>query len=249
MGQLQTMDVVAKFIGLKEHFRMKKAVILLSGGIDSATTLAIAGAEGHELYALSIDYGQRHRVELEKARQVAASIGVKEHQIIRVDLRGIGGSALTADMEAPKDRTQEEIARGIPVTYVPARNTVFLAIALSWAEVIGAETIFLGVNVLDYSGYPDCRPEYIRAFEEMANLATRAGVEGRKRFTINTPLITMTKAGIVRRGAELGVDFSLTLSCYDPTREGIACGKCDSCLLRKKGFSEAGIKDPVRYAA
>jgi len=243
------MDVVAKFIGLKEHFRMKKAVILLSGGIDSATTLAIAGAEGHELYALSIDYGQRHRVELEKARQVAASIGVKEHQIIRVDLRGIGGSALTADMEVPKDRTQEEIARGIPVTYVPARNTVFLAIALSWAEVIGAETIFLGVNVLDYSGYPDCRPEYIRAFEEMANLATRAGVEGRKRFTINTPLITMTKAGIVRRGAELGVDFSLTHSCYDPTREGIACGRCDSCLLRKKGFSEAGIKDPVRYAA
>jgi len=228
---------------------MKKAVILLSGGIDSATTLAIAGAEGHELYALSIDYGQRHRVELEKARQVAASIGVKEHQIIRVDLRGIGGSALTADMEVPKDRTQEEIARGIPVTYVPARNTVFLAIALSWAEVIGAETIFLGVNVLDYSGYPDCRPEYIRAFEEMANLATRAGVEGRKRFTINTPLITMTKAGIVRRGAELGVDFSLTHSCYDPTREGIACGRCDSCLLRKKGFSEAGIKDPVRYAA
>jgi len=243
------MDVVAKFIGLKEHFRMKKAVILLSGGIDSATTLAIAGAEGHELYALSIDYGQRHRVELEKARQVAASIGVKEHQIIRVDLRGIGGSALTADMEVPKDRTQEEITRGIPVTYVPARNTVFLAIALSWAEVIGAETIFLGVNVLDYSGYPDCRPEYIRAFEEMANLATRAGVEGRKRFTINTPLITMTKAGIVRRGAELGVDFSLTHSCYDPTREGIACGRCDSCLLRKKGFSEAGIKDPVRYAA
>ena len=230
-------------------FRMKKAVILLSGGIDSATTLAIAGAEGHELYALSIDYGQRHRVELEKARQVAASIGVKEHQIIRVDLRGIGGSALTADMEVPKDRTQEEIARGIPVTYVPARNTVFLAIALSWAEVIGAETIFLGVNVLDYSGYPDCRPEYIRAFEDMANLATRAGVEGRKRFTINTPLITMTKAGIVRRGAELGVDFSLTHSCYDPTREGIACGRCDSCLLRKKGFSEAGIKDPVRYAA
>ena len=228
---------------------MKKAVILLSGGIDSATTLAIAGAEGHELYALSIDYGQRHRVELEKARQVAASIGVKEHQIIRVDLRGIGGSALTADMEVPKDRTQEEIARGIPVTYVPARNTVFLAIALSWAEVIGAETIFLGVNVLDYSGYPDCRPEYIRAFEDMANLATRAGVEGRKRFTINTPLITMTKAGIVRRGAELGVDFSLTHSCYDPTREGIACGRCDSCLLRKKGFSEAGIKDPVRYAA
>ena len=239
----------AQFIGLKEHFRMKKAVILLSGGIDSATTLAIAGAEGHELYALSIDYGQRHRVELEKARQVAASIGVKEHQIIRVDLRGIGGSALTADMEVPKDRTQEEIARGIPVTYVPARNTVFLAIALSWAEVIGAETIFLGVNVLDYSGYPDCRPEYIRAFEDMANLATRAGVEGRKRFTINTPLITMTKAGIVRRGAELGVDFSLTHSCYDPTREGIACGRCDSCLLRKKGFSEAGIKDPVRYAA
>ena len=152
-------------------------------------------------------------------------------------------------MEIPKDRTQEEIARGIPVTYVPARNTVFLAIALSWAEVIGAETIFLGVNVLDYSGYPDCRPEYIRAFEEMANLATRAGVEGRKRFTINTPLITMTKAGIVRRGAELGVDFSLTHSCYDPTREGISCGRCDSCLLRKKGFSEAGIKDPVRYAA
>ena len=227
----------------------KKAVILLSGGIDSATTLAIARSEGCELYALSIDYGQRHRLELERARQVAASFGVKEHRIIRVDLRGIGGSALTADMEVPKDRTQEEITRGIPVTYVPARNTVFLAIALSWAEVIGAETIFFGVNVLDYSGYPDCRPEYIRAFEDMANLATRAGVEGRKRFTINTPLITMTKAGIIKRGAELGVNFSLTLSCYDPTREGIACGRCDSCLLRKKGFSEAGIKDPVRYAA
>jgi len=227
----------------------KKAVILLSGGLDSTTTLYYAKRKGYKCFCLLFDYGQRHRVELEKARQVAASIGVKEHQIIRVDLRGIGGSALTADMEVPKDRTQEEITRGIPVTYVPARNTVFLAIALSWAEVIGSEAIFLGVNVLDYSGYPDCRPEYIRAFEDMANLATRAGVEGRKRFTINTPLITMTKAGIIKRGAELGVNFSLTLSCYDPTREGIACGRCDSCLLRKKGFSEAGIKDPVRYAA
>lgn len=229
-------------------FRVKKAVILLSGGIDSATTLAIAKGEGYELYALSIDYGQRHRVELERARQVAASFGVKEHRIVRVDLREIGGSALTADMEVPKDRTEGEISRGIPITYVPARNTVFLAIALSWAEVIGAEAIFLGVNVLDYSGYPDCRPEYIRAFESMANLATRAGIEGKKRFTIITPLITMTKAGIVKKGAELGVDFSLTHSCYDPTREGIACGRCDSCLLRKKGFNEAGIKDPVRYA-
>ncbi len=226
----------------------KKAVILLSGGIDSTTTMAIARSEGYELYAISIDYGQRHLLELEKARKAAGSFNVTEHKIIHMDLRGIGGSALTSDIKVPKDRDLRDMAHGIPVTYVPARNTIFLAIALSWAEVIGAESIFLGVNVLDYSGYPDCRPDYIRAFERMANLATRAGVEGTMKFTIKTPLIKMTKAEIIMKGVELGVDFSMTHSCYDPMREGIACGRCDSCLLRRKGFSEAGIEDPAKYA-
>lgn len=228
---------------------MKKAVVLLSGGIDSTTALAVARSEGYEVYAMSIDYGQRHRRELEQARRAAAYFHAKEHRIIGVDLRGIGGSALTSGTAVPKDRPLKEIARGIPVTYVPARNTVFLSLALSWAEVIGADTIFLGVNVLDYSGYPDCRPEYIRAFENMAHLATRAGVEEGRRITVKTPLIALTKAEIIKKGAELGVDFSMTHSCYDPSEEGIACGRCDSCLLRKKGFSEAGVEDPIEYAA
>lgn len=197
---------------------------------------------------MSIDYGQRHRQELETARRAAAHLYAKEHRIVGVDLRGIGGSALTSEIAVPKDRPLDEIARGIPVTYVPARNTIFLSLALSWAEVIGADAIFIGVNVLDYSGYPDCRPEYIRAFENMAHLATRAGVEGAKRITLKTPLIALTKAEIIKKGAELGVDFSITHSCYDPSEEGIACGRCDSCLLRKKGFSEAGIEDPIEYA-
>jgi len=225
----------------------KKAVVLLSGGIDSATTLAIAGTEGYELYALSINYGQRHLLEIECARKIASFYNVKEHKIFNVDLRGIGGSALTSDIEVPKDRDREDITHGIPVTYVPARNTIFLAISLSWAEVIGADTIFFGANILDYSGYPDCRPEFIHAFEIMANLATRAGVEGENKFTIKTPLIAMTKAEIIKKGVELGVDFSMTHSCYDPTKDGIACGRCDSCILRTRGFAEAGLNDPIKY--
>ncbi|MBI5755387.1 MAG: 7-cyano-7-deazaguanine synthase QueC [Nitrospirae bacterium] len=227
---------------------MKKAVVLLSGGIDSTTTMAIARSEGYELYALSIDYGQRHILELEKASQVAKYFNVKRHIVARVDLREIGGSALTSDIDVPKDRTQKNIAHGIPVTYVPARNTIFLAIALSWAEAIDADTIFIGANVLDYSGYPDCRPEYIRAFEDMANLATKKGVEGLTKFKIKTPLINMTKAEIIRKGAQFGIDYSMTHSCYDPRENGAACGRCDSCLLRRKGFSEAGMEDPLKYA-
>lgn len=225
------------------------AVILLSGGLDSTTTMAIAKSEGFELYAMSINYGQRHRLELENAKKVASYFNAKEHMIADVDLRGIGGSALTAGLVVPKDRSVEDMGHGIPVTYVPARNTIFLSMALSWAEVIGADSIFLGVNVLDYSGYPDCRPEYIKAFENMANLATRAGVEGINRISIKTPLINMTKAEIIKKGIELGVDYSITHSCYDPSAEGIACGRCDSCLLRKKGFIEAGVTDPIKYAA
>lgn len=225
-----------------------KAVILLSGGVDSTTAMAIARSEGYELYALSINYGQRHRLELEKARKIASFFNAKEHKIIDVDLRGIGGSALTTDTAVPKNRSVEDMGHGIPVTYVPARNTIFLSVALSWAEVIEADSIYLGVNVLDYSGYPDCRPVYIKAFEDMAHLATRAGVEGKNRIKIKTPLINMTKAEIIKKGIGLGVDFSITHSCYDPSDEGIACGKCDSCLLRKKGFIEAGITDPIKYA-
>ncbi len=231
---------------------IKKAIILLSGGVDSTTTMAIARSEGYEIYALSIDYGQRHRQELDNAGKTASFFNAKMHKIVTVDLREIGGSALTSDIEVPKDRSFHEIGEmghGIPVTYVPARNTIFLAIALSWAEVIGADSIFLGVNVLDYSGYPDCRPEFIKAFENMANLATRAGVEGKNRITIKTPLINLTKAEIIKKGIDLGVDYSLTHSCYDPAEDGIACGRCDSCLLRKKGFIEAGIPDPIKYAA
>ena len=226
---------------------MKRAVVLLSGGIDSTTTLAIAIAESYQTYALSFEYGQRHQIEIEAARCVADSLGVTQHRIAEIDLRVFGGSALTDDVDVPKKRSGKEIANGIPVTYVPARNTIFLAYALAWAEVIPASDIFLGVNAIDYSGYPDCRPEFIEAFEHLANLATKAGVEGR-RFQIHTPLIKLSKADIIRKAVDLGVDLSLTHSCYDPTPEGLACGECDSCLLRLKGFREAGIKDPIRYA-
>jgi 7-cyano-7-deazaguanine synthase len=226
---------------------MKRAVILLSGGIDSTTTLAIAIAEGYDPYALSFDYGQRHHIETEAAQRVADSLGTKQHRVAKIDLRVFGGSALTDDLAVPKQRSQTEISRGIPITYVPARNTIFLAYALAWAEVIAASDIFIGVNAIDYSGYPDCRPEFIEAFESMANLATKAGVEGR-RFQVHTPLIKLSKAEIIRKAIELGVDLSITHSCYDPSRQGFACGECDSCLLRLKAFHEAGIKDPVRYA-
>ena len=225
---------------------MKRAVVLLSGGIDSTTTLAIAIAEGYEAYALSFAYGQRHQIETEAARRVADSLGAKEHRVAKIDLRVFGGSALTGDVDVPKKRSETEIAHGIPVTYVPARNTIFLAYALACAEVILGEDIFLGVNAIDYSGYPDCRPEFIEAFENVANLATKAGVEGRH-FHFHTPLIKLSKADIIRKAAELGVDLSLTHSCYDPSPEGLACGECDSCQLRLKGFREAGIKDPIRY--
>ena len=226
---------------------MKRAIVLLSGGIDSATTLAIAIAEGYEAYALLFDYGQRHEIETNAARRVADSLGAREHRVAKIDLRVFGGSALTDDVAVPKQRSEKEIAHGIPVTYVPARNTIFLAYALAWAEVILANDIFLGVNAIDYSGYPDCRPEFIEAFEILANLGTKSGVEG-KRFQIHTPLIKFSKAQIIRRAVELDVDLSLTHSCYDPTQEGLACGECDSCLLRLKGFREVGIKDPIRYA-
>jgi 7-cyano-7-deazaguanine synthase len=224
-----------------------KAVVLLSGGIDSATTLAIARDMGFDIYTLSFRYGQRHVVELEAAALIAQRNKVVQHLILDIDLRKIGGSALTADINVPKNRSAEELKKDIPVTYVPARNTIFLSYALAWAEVIGANDIFIGVNVLDYSGYPDCRPEYIKAYEKMANLATKAGVEGQKKMKINTPLIQMSKAQIIQKGIELGVDYSLTRSCYDPSDSGEACGKCDSCLLRLKGFKDAGLKDPVKY--
>src|SRR6266699_4527006 len=226
---------------------MKRAVVLLSGGIDSTITLAIALAGGYEAYALSFDYGQRHEIEMAGARRVANSLGAKEHRIAKIDMRIFGGSALTDDVDVPKNRSETEIAHGIPITYVPARNTVFLAYALAWAEVIPTADIFLGVNAIDYSGYPDCRPEFIEAFETLANLGTKAGIEGR-RFHIHTPLIKFSKARIIRKAVELGVDLSITHSCYDPSPEGLACGECDSCLLRLKGFREAGITDSIRYA-
>lgn len=225
----------------------KRAVVLASGGVDSTTTMAIAMSEGFEVYALSFDYGQRHRHELLRAAEVAERMGAVQHKVIEVDLRAFGGSSLTDEMEVPKDTPEAEIGGEIPSTYVPARNTVFLSLALAWAEVLGAEDIFIGVNALDYSGYPDCRPEYIAAFEEMANLATKAGVEGTARISIQTPLIKMSKADIILKGIELGVDFARTHSCYDPDEQGRSCGRCDSCLLRLKGFREAGIKDPVPY--
>jgi 7-cyano-7-deazaguanine synthase len=226
---------------------MKRAVILLSGGIDSTTTLAVALTEGYEIHALSFDYGQRHQIETDAARRVADSLGATEHRIAKIDLRVFGGSALIDDVDVPKKRSETEIAHGIPVTYVPARNTIFLAYALAWAEVIQAADIFLGVNAIDYSGYPDCRPEFIEAFETLANVGTKAGIEGR-RFQIHTPLIKLSKAEIIRKAIELGIELSLTHSCYDPSPEGFACGECDSCLLRLKGFREAGINDPIRYA-
>src|SRR4029434_7526035 len=226
---------------------MKPAVVLLSGGIDSTTTLAIAIAEGYEAYALSFDYGQRHQIETEAARRVADSLGAKEHRVAKIDLRVFGGSALTDDVNVPKRRSEIQIAHGIPVTYVPARNTIFLAYALAWAEVIPANDIFLGVNAIDYSGYPDCRPEFIEAFETLANVGTKAGIESR-RFYVYTTLIKFAKAEIIRKAVELDVDLSLTHSCYDPTQEGLACGECDSCLLPLKGFREAGITDPIRYS-
>jgi 7-cyano-7-deazaguanine synthase len=226
----------------------KKAVILLSGGLDSTTALAIARAAGHQLYAISFRYGQRHSIEIESASRVAKTMNVEKHLIVDFDMRAIGGSALTDQIEVPKERASEEIASGIPVTYVPARNTIFLSFALAWAEVLGVQDIFIGVNALDYSGYPDCRPEYIEAFERMANLATKAGVEGGLRLKIHTPLIAMTKAEIIRTGLTLGVDYSLTHSCYDPSPDRLSCGKCDSCLLRLKGFAEAGARDPLSYA-
>jgi 7-cyano-7-deazaguanine synthase len=224
---------------------MKKAVVLYSGGLDSTTCLAIARQEGFAPYALSFAYGQRHAVELVRAKEYAPRVGAAEHLVIDFDLRRVGGSALTADLEVPKDRLADA---AIPVTYVPARNTIFLSFALAWAEVLGAFDIYIGVNALDYSGYPDCRPEYVGAFQAMANLATRAAVQGEGHFRIHTPLISLTKADIIRRGLALGVDYALTHSCYDPVSEGLACGRCDSCLLRLKGFREAGVTDPVRYA-
>ena len=224
-----------------------KSVVLLSGGIDSATMLAIAQNMGFDIYALSFRYGQRHVVELEAAMRIARSYKVAEHLIIDIDLRKIGGSALTAHIAVPKSRSTEQMGKDIPVTYVPARNTIFLSYALAWAEVIGAVDIFIGVNALDYSGYPDCRPEYIASYEKMANLATKAGVEGGQKLKIHTPLIQMSKSQIIQKGIELEVDYSLTHSCYDPSASGEACGECDSCLLRLKGFRDAGVKDPVRY--
>jgi 7-cyano-7-deazaguanine synthase len=227
----------------------KRAVVLLSGGLDSATVLAIARSEGYELHALSFSYGQRHIVELDAARHVTAAIGVADHRIAKIDLRVFGGSALTGDFAVPKGRSADEMSHDIPITYVPARNTIFLSFALAWAEVLGSSDIFIGVNALDYSGYPDCRPEFIAAFERMANLATKAGVEGRQRLTIHTPLIALTKAEIIRKGIALGVDYGLTSSCYDPSASGEPCGECDSCLLRRKGFRENGIVDPLLYRA
>jgi 7-cyano-7-deazaguanine synthase len=221
----------------------KPAVCLLSGGLDSSTCLALARRDGYALHALSFDYGQRHLVELEAAARVAAAIGVERHMVVKLGLDAIGGSALTADIAVPKGRAAEEMAHGIPITYVPARNTIFLSYALAWAEVLESSDVFIGVNALDYSGYPDCRPEYIEAFERMANLATKAAVEGRTKLEIHAPLLRLGKAEIVKLAAELGLDFSLTHSCYDPDAAGRACGQCDSCLLRRKGFEEAGIAD------
>ncbi len=219
------------------------AVCLLSGGLDSSTCLALARREGYACYALSFDYGQRHQVELAAAKRVAASIGVEQHLVVQLALNAIGGSALTDNIDVPKARAIEEMGRGIPVTYVPARNTIFLSVALGWAEVLGSSDIFIGVNALDYSGYPDCRPEFVEAFERMANLATKAAVEGGTKMKIHTPLMQLDKAGIVKLAAELGLNFGLTHSCYDPSADGRPCGACDACLLRRKGFEEAGIED------
>ena len=225
----------------------KSAVVLLSGGLDSATTAAVARSQGFDVVALSVDYGQRHRFELDAARRVAASLGITRHIVLSADLSTIGASALTAAIDVPKNRAADEMSRSIPITYVPARNTVLLALALGLAESIGAADLFIGVNAVDYSGYPDCRPEFIAAFEKLANLATKAGVEGAARFTIHTPLIGLTKREIVRLGTDLGVEFGLTHTCYDPAAEGAACGRCDACVLRRQGFADAGLVDPVPY--
>lgn len=224
----------------------KKAVVLLSGGLDSATTLAIAVHDGYKPCAMTFRYGQRHATEIEAARRIVRHYRVARHHVVDIDLRAFGGSALTDELDLPRDRSPEDMAHGIPITYVPGRNTIFLSFAMAWAEVLGADDIFIGVNAIDYSGYPDCRPAYIEAFERMARLATRAGVEGRQ-LRIHTPLIQLTKAEIIRRGLELGVDYSLTMTCYDPSMAGEACGRCDACLLRLKGFREAGSTDPVKY--
>ena len=227
----------------------KKAVILLSGGLDSTTVLASARDQGYQCYCLSFNYGQRQATELERAKENAARLGAADHLILHIELDRIGGSALTSDIAVPRDRSFADMESSIPVTYVPGRNTIFLSYAMSWAEVIGADDIFIGINALDFSGYPDCRPEYLLAFEKLANLATRAGVEGDRPYTIHTPLIQLSKAEIIRTGLDLGVDYSLTHSCYDPTPAGISCGRCDSCLLRLKGFREAGVEDPIKYVA
>lgn len=225
----------------------RKAVVLLSGGIDSTTTLAVAKDEGFEVYALTIDYGQRHMAEVEAARRVAEAVSVKEHKIIEIDLRAIGGSALTSDMEVPKTENGGRIGRSIPVTYVPGRNTIFLALGVAWAEAIGATDVFIGATAVDYSGYPDCRPEYIKAFQKAAELGTKTGVEGRP-IRIRAPFVKTPKREIIRKGIRLGVDYSLTHSCYDPTKDGKACGRCESCLLRRRAFAEAGVEDPAVYA-
>jgi 7-cyano-7-deazaguanine synthase len=227
----------------------RRAVVLLSGGLDSATTLAEAKAADFELYALTVRYGQRHSVEIEAARKVARAIGVARHVELEIDLRSFGGSALTSDLDVPKDRSDDAIAQGIPVTYVPARNTVFLALALAWAETLASFDLWIGVNCLDYSGYPDCRPQYLRSFEALANLATRAGVEQQGTFRIHAPLLTLTKEQIIERGRALGVDYALTHSCYDPTAAGLACGRCDACHIRRSAFDRLGLTDPISYAS
>jgi 7-cyano-7-deazaguanine synthase len=226
-----------------------KAIVLLSGGMDSATTAAVASSQGYDVHALSFRYGQRHAAELDAARRVAAHLGIRQHLVLAIDLRAFGGSALTGELAIPKDTPLEQIGRRIPSTYVPARNTIFLSFALGWAEVLGASDVFIGANAMDYSGYPDCRPEYIKAFEQMARLATRAGVEHGQQLKIHTPLIELSKREIVERGLALGVDYSITLTCYDPDSEGRACGRCEACLLRLKGFREAGMEDPAEYQA
>jgi len=224
-----------------------RAGVLLSGGLDSATAFAVANERGFAVHALSVDYGQRHRVELDRAADLARHLGAAAHRTVRLDLRAIGGSALTADITVPKDRSADDMGHGVPVTYVPARNTILLGVALGYAETIGAFDLFIGANVLDYSGYPDCRPAFLKAFEALANVATKAGVEGTGRFRVHAPLLTMTKAEIIREGVRLGLDYGMTLSCYDPGPAGRACGRCDSCQLRKKGFAEAEVPDPTVY--
>jgi 7-cyano-7-deazaguanine synthase len=226
---------------------MKKAVALASGGLDSSTAMAMAQRQGFEIHALSFDYGQRHYQELRAAKDITQSLGIRDHVIVKIDLRVFGGSALTSGIAVPKHRDMEDIASGIPVTYVPARNTIFLSVALGWCEVIGAGDIFIGVNAIDYSGYPDCRPEFLEAFERMANLATKAGVEAKAGYRIHAPLLRLTKAQIIKAGIEAGVDFALTHSCYDPSPEGLACSACDSCILRRRGFEQAGVPDPTHY--